>query len=73
MSQILIRGIDPQIKEALTRKAQQRGTSIEAEARLALERFTRTRSWVDNWIEETRYLKGSLELPKRSMPRKLEF
>ena len=73
MPQILIRGIDHQVKEALAKKAKQQGTSIEAEARLALERSTRSRTWADAWIDNTRYLRGSFDLPKRSAPRVVEL
>jgi hypothetical protein len=73
MSQILIRGIDPQVKEALAQKARKQGTSLEAEARLALEQATRTRFWVDDWIENTRYLRGSFDVPSRSTSRTVEL
>jgi hypothetical protein len=73
MSQILIRGIDPQVKEAIARKARKRGTSVEAEARLALEQATRTRSWIEGWIENTRRFRGSFDLPERSIPRALDL
>jgi plasmid stability protein len=73
MSQILIRGLDPKVKEALAKKARKRGVSLEAEARRALEQAALNRSWLDSWLASSEELRGEFILPERTYPRTVDL
>jgi plasmid stability protein len=69
MPTLTVRGLPPEVYQALKDRANSHNRSMEGEAREIISSTVNSGRWWAEWVQDTERLRGQLPLPDRSMPR----